>query len=71
QDRDPKLSWQRSVSDCLSGQFGKLAERNFQLVGVFFFDVQPRIPWYGDPTIVQTNLYDGMASSIFVGGVGL
>ena len=39
-----KLLRQRSIPDRLCGQFGELAERNFQFAGVFFLDTQPRIP---------------------------
>jgi hypothetical protein len=36
---------------------------------MFFLDVQQRGPWNGYATIVQTHFQDGMAGSIFSGGV--
>jgi hypothetical protein len=69
QDRNLKLRWQLSVSDCLGCQFSKLVKRNFQPACVFFFDVQPRAPWYGNATIIQRYLYDSMAGSVLSGGM--
>jgi hypothetical protein len=60
---------QRGTSDCPGCQFSKLAEGDFEAGGMLFLNVQPGTPRDGNTTIIQANLYDGVAGSIFAGGV--
>jgi hypothetical protein len=69
QDSNPKLSGQAGFTDGPGCQFGKFAEGDFYFTSMFFLNIQPRTPGDGNSTIIQTNLYDSMAGSIFAGGV--
>jgi hypothetical protein len=69
QDSNPKLSGQAGFTDGLGCQFGKFAEGDFYFPSMFFLNIQPRTPGDGNSMIIQTNLYDSMAGSIFAGGV--
>jgi len=42
QNSNLEILRQRSIMDCLSCQLCKLAEWDFKLGGMFFFDIQPR-----------------------------
>ena len=69
QNRQLEFLRQGSLVNRFGGQFGELAEGDFQLFDLFFLDVQPRTPGNNDTPIKQTDLEDGMTFAVLAGGM--
>jgi hypothetical protein len=69
QNRHPEFLRQSSFSDYLPSQLREFTKGNIQFAGMFLFNIQQRSPWNDYTTIVQTHFQNGVAGSIFSGGM--